>query len=142
MGGAHSTAAAALANGSSAADRRVQLSSGVDRTASIPPGLYDHALGTAGTHPRTVMQIVGHTVLGTTIELYGHVNVHDQRAALDLLDQLLDRPGGRLMHPTDVVALSPAAATTAARRFPWAEVAPPAGLEPATLRLTAACSAN
>ncbi len=46
-----------------------------------------------GVPPRTVLQIVGHPVLGTTVELYGHVNVHDQRAALDLLDQLLDRPG-------------------------------------------------
>jgi integrase len=42
-----------------------------------------------GVPPRTVMQIVGHTVMEMTMERYGHVNLGDQREALNLLDQEL-----------------------------------------------------
>ncbi len=42
-----------------------------------------------GVPPRTVMQIVGHTVMEMTMERYGHVNLDDQREALSLLDQAL-----------------------------------------------------
>lgn len=42
-----------------------------------------------GVPPRTVMQIVGHTVMEMTMERYGHVNLDDQREALCLLDQAL-----------------------------------------------------
>lgn len=42
-----------------------------------------------GVPPRTVMQIVGHTVMEMTMERYGHVNLDDQREALRLLDQAL-----------------------------------------------------
>jgi integrase len=42
-----------------------------------------------GVPPRTVMQIVGHTVMEMTMERYGHVNLDDQREALNLLDQEL-----------------------------------------------------
>lgn len=42
-----------------------------------------------GVPPRTVMQIVGHTVMEMTMECYGHVNLDDQREAFDLLDQAL-----------------------------------------------------
>jgi integrase len=42
-----------------------------------------------GVPPRTVMQIVGHTVMEMTMERYGHVNLDDQREALSLLDQVL-----------------------------------------------------
>jgi hypothetical protein len=34
------------------------------------------------------MQIVGHTVMETTMERYGHVNLDDQSEALSLLDQV------------------------------------------------------
>jgi integrase len=34
------------------------------------------------------MQIVGHTVMETTMERYGHVNLDDQREALSLLDEV------------------------------------------------------
>jgi integrase len=42
-----------------------------------------------GVPPRTVMQIVGHTVMEMTMERYGHVNLGDQREALNLLSQVL-----------------------------------------------------
>lgn len=42
-----------------------------------------------GAPPRTVMQIVGHTVMEMTMERYGHVKLDDQRDALNLLDQAL-----------------------------------------------------
>lgn len=42
-----------------------------------------------GVPPRTAMQIVGHTVMEMTMERYGHVNLDDQREALNLLDQAL-----------------------------------------------------
>lgn len=42
-----------------------------------------------GVPPRTVMQIVGHTVMEMTMERYGHVNLEDQREALSLIDQAL-----------------------------------------------------
>ena len=42
-----------------------------------------------GVPPRTVMQIVGHTVMEMTMERYGHVNLDDQRETLSLLDQAL-----------------------------------------------------
>jgi len=45
-----------------------------------------------GAPPRTVMQIAGHTVMEMTMERYGHVNLADQREALNLLDQALRRP--------------------------------------------------
>ena len=42
-----------------------------------------------GVPPRTVMQIVGHTVTEMTMERYGHVNLDDQRNALSFLDEAL-----------------------------------------------------
>jgi integrase len=42
-----------------------------------------------GVSPRTVMQIVGHTVMEMTMERYGHVNLDHQREALSLLNQAL-----------------------------------------------------
>jgi integrase len=42
-----------------------------------------------GAPPRTVMQIVGHTVMEMTMERYGHVKLDDQREALNLLNQAL-----------------------------------------------------
>jgi integrase len=42
-----------------------------------------------GVPPRTVMQIVGHTVMEMTMERHGHVNLDDQRETLNLLDQEL-----------------------------------------------------
>ena len=42
-----------------------------------------------GVNPRVVMEIVGHLVLEMTMNVYGHVAVDQQRAALDKLDGLL-----------------------------------------------------
>lgn len=44
-----------------------------------------------GVNPRVVMEIVGHAALEMTMNVYGHVAVQDQRAALSQLDGLLDR---------------------------------------------------
>ena len=41
--------------------------------------------------PRVVMEIVGHAALEMTMNVYAHVAVDEQRAALDRLDGLLDQ---------------------------------------------------
>jgi integrase len=43
-----------------------------------------------GVHPRTVMEIVGHSAIEMTMNVYGHVNLETQRAALDALDDELE----------------------------------------------------
>lgn len=42
-----------------------------------------------GVHPRTVMEIVGHSAIEMTMNVYGHVNLETQRRALDELDRVL-----------------------------------------------------
>lgn len=42
-----------------------------------------------GVHPRVVMEIVGHSAIEMTMNVYGHVNLDTQRAALDHLDDEL-----------------------------------------------------
>jgi integrase len=39
-----------------------------------------------GVHPRVVMEIVGHSAMEMTMNVYGHVNLDTQRLALDRLD--------------------------------------------------------
>jgi integrase len=46
---------------------------------------------TLGVSPRVVMEIVGHAALEMTMNVYAHVAVDEQRAALDRLDGLLDQ---------------------------------------------------
>jgi integrase len=48
-------------------------------------------LAAAGTHPRTIMAILGHSQIGVTMNVYTHVATEDQRAAVGLLGGLLDR---------------------------------------------------
>jgi integrase len=43
-----------------------------------------------GVPPRTVMEIVGHTTLEMTMNVYAHVSLDDKRSALDQLGELLD----------------------------------------------------
>jgi integrase len=43
-----------------------------------------------GVHPRVVMEIVGHSAIEMTMNVYSHVNMDTQRAALDQLDGELD----------------------------------------------------
>jgi integrase len=45
---------------------------------------------TLGVNPRVVMEIVGHAALEMMMNVYGHVALDDQRAALDRLNGLLD----------------------------------------------------
>lgn len=42
-----------------------------------------------GVHPRVVMEIVGHSAIEMTMNVYGHVSLDTQRAALDALDDEL-----------------------------------------------------
>jgi integrase len=42
-----------------------------------------------GVHPRIVMEIVGHSAMEMTMNVYGHVNLSSQREALDHLDEQL-----------------------------------------------------
>ncbi len=42
-----------------------------------------------GVHPRVVMEIVGHSAIEMTMNIYGHVNLAAQRAALNQLDDEL-----------------------------------------------------
>ncbi|MGA9690628.1 MAG: site-specific integrase [Pseudonocardiaceae bacterium] len=39
-----------------------------------------------GVHPRIVMEIVGHSAIEMTMNVYGHVTLDNQRVALDLLN--------------------------------------------------------
>lgn len=43
-----------------------------------------------GVHPRVVMEIVGHSAIEMTMNIYGHVNLDVQRAALTQLNNELD----------------------------------------------------
>ncbi|MCA1704696.1 MAG: site-specific integrase [Actinobacteria bacterium] len=43
-----------------------------------------------GVHPRVVMEIVGHSAIEMTTNVYGHVNLDVQHVALDLLNDELD----------------------------------------------------
>ncbi|MDT7679357.1 MAG: hypothetical protein QOD82_7259, partial [Pseudonocardiales bacterium] len=42
-----------------------------------------------GVHPRVVMEIVGHSAMEMTMNVYGHVNLDTQRNALNHLDEEL-----------------------------------------------------
>jgi integrase len=42
-----------------------------------------------GVHPRIVMEIVGHSAMEMTMNVYGHVNLEAQRIALGHLDEQL-----------------------------------------------------
>jgi integrase len=42
-----------------------------------------------GVHPRIVMEIVGHSAMEMTMNVYGHVNLDAQRQALGHLDEQL-----------------------------------------------------
>ena len=45
-----------------------------------------------GVHPRVVMEIVGHSAMDMTMNVYAHVSLDVQRHALDVLNAELDRP--------------------------------------------------
>jgi integrase len=42
-----------------------------------------------GVHPRVMMEIVGHSGIEMTMNVYGHVNLDVQRDALDTLNDEL-----------------------------------------------------
>ena len=48
-----------------------------------------------GVSPRVVMEIVGHSAIEMTMNVYGHASLDNQRAALDLLKAWgTGHPGG------------------------------------------------
>lgn len=49
-----------------------------------------------GVHPRVVMEIVGHSAIEMTMNVYGHTTLDTQRSALGRLDAQLD-----LDHPSE-----------------------------------------
>jgi hypothetical protein len=56
------------------------------RYSGTPPGP-----SSAQLDPRVVVEIVGHSAIGMTMNLYGHVNLDVQRSALDTLNEELTR---------------------------------------------------
>ena len=48
---------------------------------------------TLNTPPRTAMEIVGHTTLEMTMNVYGHVNLESKRQAMDRLGSLFSDEG-------------------------------------------------
>ena len=46
-----------------------------------------------GVPPRTAMEIVGHTTLEMTMNVYGHVNLESKRQAMDQLGSLFSDEG-------------------------------------------------
>jgi hypothetical protein len=57
-------------------------------------------LAASGTHPRTIMAILGHSQIGVTMDVYTHVTTEDQRAAVGLVGGLLDRAVGEETGPS------------------------------------------
>jgi integrase len=51
-------------------------------------------LAAAGTHPRTIMAVLGHSQIAVTMNIYTHVTTEDQRAAVGPVGGLLDRHPG------------------------------------------------
>jgi integrase len=43
----------------------------------------------SGVHPRTIMQVLGHSQISTTLNIYGHVLNETQAAAIEGIDRLL-----------------------------------------------------
>jgi integrase len=43
-----------------------------------------------GVPPRTAMDIVGHSIIEMTMNVYGHVTLDDKRKALDKLGNLFE----------------------------------------------------
>ena len=72
-------------------------------------------LAAAGTHPRTIMAILGHSQIGVTMNVYTHVATEDQRAAVGVLGGLLDRTAeagddrSRQTRPSEALDDGPAA---------------------------------
>jgi hypothetical protein len=88
-----------------------------------------------GVHPRVVMEIVGHSAMDMTMNVYAHVSLDVPRQALDVLNAELDR------EPRGVIPLlsSPAVTDTTKARRPGSTGLCPGvelrGLEPLTLTL-------
>ena len=65
-----------------------------------------------GTHPRTVMEILGHSQISVTMNTYGHVMPETQRAAAEALERLFpteaDRPDEQTQAENDAEHPAPA----------------------------------
>jgi len=65
---------------------------GAGHPQGAPPRAAAHLrelVACARVHPRVVMEIVEHSAIEMTMNVYGHVNVDAQRVALDRLDDEL-----------------------------------------------------
>jgi integrase len=69
------------------------------RRAGLPPIRFLHDLRhttatlmlTQGIHPKVVSEMLGHTTIGITLDIYSHVLPEMQREAATALDQLLSQ---------------------------------------------------
>ncbi len=48
-----------------------------------------------GVHPKVVGELLGHSAIAVTVDLYSHATGTMQRQAVDTLDQLLGGQGSR-----------------------------------------------
>jgi integrase len=83
------------------------------KTASGPLRFHDlrHTCATMliaqGIHPRTVMEVLGHSQISVTMNTYGHVQPEVMRAASDAMDRLFTlKPNGAPPPETDSAAFS------------------------------------
>ena len=47
-----------------------------------------------GTHPRVIIERLGHTTISTTMDIYGHVFPSEGRAVATMLDQMFGMAAG------------------------------------------------
>jgi site-specific recombinase XerD len=62
---------------------------------STTPATAPHHLAAAGAAPRVVMEILGHSQISITMDVYTHVVQDTQREAMSHMDRLLRRRPGR-----------------------------------------------
>jgi site-specific recombinase XerD len=47
-----------------------------------------------GIHPKIVTEMLGHTTISMTLDIYSHVTLHLQQEAVDAMDRLFCMQGG------------------------------------------------
>jgi integrase len=103
----------------------------------------------AGADVRTVMEVLGHSQIGITLDLYAHVLPHKKADAAQRVDHLL-RPASLSDDGEAAISgqdggqtpITVAAEVKELPDFPKELVVSPEGIEPSTYRLRVCCSAN
>jgi hypothetical protein len=103
----------------------------------------------AGADVRTVMEVLGHSQIGITLDLYAHVLQHKKADAAQRVDHLL-RPASLSDDGEAAISgqdggqtpITVAAEVKELPDFPKELVVSPEGIEPSTYRLRVCCSAN